>query len=372
MSGTTGHAEVYIPARGHCCVSMTFVLGRGETAAPRQAGRLGRYRALDGSSGAALYLDIDRPHAMLVVGKRGYGKSYTLGVIAEELARADGVAPTIIDPMGIFGSLTAQVGQGRDAVPATYLGNPTVSPEALDPKSWCSLLGLAPDSGAGTLVWHAAQRAGTVAEMKACVRESDAPVHDVRAACNHLDLAASWEVFDSEGIDARTLGSGAVTVLDVSGLDAAPMNAVCRGVAEALYRARVDGTLDRLPWLLLDEVHTLFEGVAGDALRTLLTRGRAPGVSLVAATQRPSAIPQVGVSQSDILVSHRLTARADIEALETTQPTYMTESLADRMPTAPGNVAVIDDATETVHAARVRERETPHDGGSPRASEVQL
>jgi len=351
---------------------MTFVLGRGETMETRQAGRLGQYRALDGSEGAALYLDVDAPHAMLVVGKRGYGKSYTLGVIAEELARTDGVAPTIVDPMGVFESLTATVGYGRDAVPASHLDDPTVSADALDPKSWCSLLGLAPDSGPGSLVWHAAQRAETLPEMKACVRETDAPAHDVRAACNHLDLAASWEVFDPDGIDAETLGGGAATVLDVSGLDSAPMNAVCRGVAEGLYRARVAGTLDRLPWLLLDEAHTFFDGVPGDALRTLLTRGRAPGVSLVTATQRPSAVPDVGVSQSDILVSHRLTARDDIEALETAQPTYMTESLTDRMPTAPGEIAVVDDATETVHAARVRERDTPHDGDSPRASEVEL
>jgi hypothetical protein len=349
---------------------MTFVLGRGETAAPRHAGRLGRYRALDGSPGAPLYLDVNRPHAMLVVGKRGYGKSYTLGVIAEELARAAGVAPTIIDPMGIFRSLTTAVGQESTPVPASYLGDPAVSADTLDPKSWCSLLGLAPDSGAGSLVWHAAQRAGTVAAMRACVRDTDAPLQSVRAACNHLDLAASWDVFDPDGIDARTLGGGDVTVLDVSGLDAAPMNAVCRGVTEALYRARVDGTLDRLPWLLVDEAHTLFEGVARESLRRLLQRGRAPGVSLVAATQRPTAIPEVGISQSDILVSHRLTAQDDIAALETAQPTYMTESLTDRMPTAPGDVAVIDDATETVHAAHVRERETPHGGDSPRASAV--
>ena len=31
---------------------------------------------------------------------------------------------------------------------------------------------------------------------------------------------------------------------------------------------------------------------------------------------------------------------------------------------------VVDDATETVHAATVRQRETPHGGDSPRASAV--
>lgn len=71
---------------------------------------------------------------------------------------------------------------------------------------------------------------------------------------------------------------------------------------------------------------------------------RGPGVSLVAATQRPGALPATAISQADLLVVHRLTGRADREAL------------------------VIDDATETVNTVTVRERLTPHDGASPRAS----
>jgi hypothetical protein len=93
-------------------------------------------------------------------------------------------------------------------------------------------------------------------------------------------------------------------------------------------------------------------------------------VSLVAATQRPGVVPPVAVSQSDILVAHRLTARADVQALAESQPTYMDESLMARMPTEPGEVVVVDDATETVHTATVRDRDTPHGGESPSASDV--
>lgn len=189
---------------------------------------------------------------------------------------------------------------------------------------------------------------------------------------NHVDLAASWGIFDADGLTAADLGSSAVTVVDVSGLDAAPMNAVARGVAEALYRARVNETVDRLPWLMLDEAHAFFDGVTRPALRMILTRGRAPGVSLVAATQRPSAVPDVAISQSDLVVSHRLTSRDDIEALERARPSYVHSSLTERMPTGPGEVVVVDDSTETVHVARVRPRETPHGGSSPRASAVEI
>ncbi|WP_425484367.1 ATP-binding protein [Halosimplex pelagicum] len=350
-----------------------FVIGRGKVVqadddAP--AGHLGTYRARDGSSGAPLHVDLDGPHATLIVGKRGYGKSYTLGVLAEALARADGVAPVIADPMGVFPTL-GEPAEG-EPVPAEVIDDPQITATTLDPRSWCALLDLSPESGAGGLVWQAAQDESTLSDMRAAIEGSDAPGVDRRAAVNHLDLADSWGIFDPEGMDARELGSGAVTVVDVSGLDSAPMNAVVRGIGEALYRARVNEAIPRLPWLMIDEAHTFFQGVGEAALETILTRGRAPGVSLVLATQRPSAVSEVAVSQSDIVVSHRLTSEADLDALEAAQPTYMQTSLAERLPTSPGEVIVIDDATETVHSANVRRRETPHGGDSPNASDVEI
>ncbi|WP_049924011.1 ATP-binding protein [Halopiger djelfimassiliensis] len=347
---------------------MSFVIGRGSDAETTQAGYLGRYRALDGSEGAELHIDLDGPHAMLIVGKRGYGKSFTMGVVAEELARAPGVAPTIIDPMGVFSTL-AEPAEG-EPVPVEVVDEPAVSAATLDPRSWCSLLGLSPESGAGGLVWQAAQETRTLDEMRRHIEATDAPDTDKRAATNHVNLADSWGVFDPDGLDANDLASTAISVVDVSGLDAAPMNAVCRGIGEALYRARVDETIDRLPWLLIDEAHTFFDGVSESALHTILTRGRAPGVSLVLATQRPSSVSDTAISQSDVLISHRLTAEADLAALDSAQPTYMNESLDERLPTEPGEVVVIDDATETIHAAQIRFRDTPHGGGSPSAREM--
>ncbi|KDE58640.1 ATPase [Halostagnicola sp. A56] len=346
---------------------MTFVIGRGADEADGPVGHLGHYRALDGSAGAPLYLDLDGPHAALVVGKRGYGKSYTLGVLAEALAQVPGVAPILIDPMGVFDTLAASP---DDDILATILDRPAIDPSTLDPRSWCALVGLDPESGAGGLLWRAAQERATLEAMRDRIESADAPRSDVRAATNHLDLAASWGVFESGGTAAKDICGPEVTVIDVSGMDDAPMNAICRGVAETLYRARVTDSVDRLPWLVVDEAHTFFDGVAGPALETILTRGRAPGVSFVAATQRPSSVPAVGISQSDIVLSHRLTSRPDLEALERARPTYMNATIEERMPDAPGDVVVIDDATETTHAGRIRERETAHGGASPRASDA--
>jgi len=52
----------------------------------------------------AVYLTAAGAHAVLVCGKRGSGKSYTLGVLVEELLAAGGknIIPIIIDPMGVY------------------------------------------------------------------------------------------------------------------------------------------------------------------------------------------------------------------------------------------------------------------------------
>lgn len=338
------------------------VLGRTEPAVAGPVARLGTYRAADGSEGAAVGIDLDRPHAALVVGKRGYGKSHTLGVLAEEAARAGGVAPVVVDPMGEFGGLA------DGTVPARVVDAPTVPAGAVPPAAWPTLFDLSPTDPVGALLWESARETETLAAMTARIEEIRVDDGVRRAARNHLQLADSWGVFDAAGLDAASLLSGSATVLDCSGLADRAASALVRSVGAGLYDICVEDAPDRLPWLLLDEAHVFADGVAAPAIDTILTRGRTPGVSLVAATQRPDALPDVAVSQSDLLITHRLTAAPDVDALSSATPTYLTGTLRDRLPTDPGGAVVVDDVTESVHGVQVRRRETPHGGSDPRAS----
>jgi DNA helicase HerA-like ATPase len=347
----------------------TEILGRRDGADDGPYVRFGRHRARDGSDGAPVGVDLDRPHAALVVGKRGYGKSYTLGVLAEGAARAAGVAPVVLDPMGAFDGVGAPA-RNAPPVPARTVRRPRVRADAVPPSAWPTLVGCDGDSPIGSLLWRAAAATETLAGMRSFVESADASDSTIRAAGNRLRRAASWRVFDPDGLDAPALAGAEATVLDLSSLDPAPMNAVVYAVASGLYEARLVGEVERLPWLFLDEAHAFFDGVAAPALKTILTRGRAPGVSLVAATQRPSALPDVAVSQADLRIVHRLTAGPDVEALAAADPTYLGDDLRERLPDAPGEALVVDDAAEAVRDVTVRRRDTPHGGDSPRASDV--
>lgn len=352
------------------------VLGRDDGPAVGPTARLGSFLARDGSDGGPVALDCDRPHAAVVVGKRGSGKSHTLGVLAEELADADGVTPVLIDPMGEF--------DGLAALPDATVREPRVRSAALPPPAWPELVGLDPNGAPGSLVWRVVAEAGaqspSITGLRDRVRAADVPAATIRAADNALALAATWGVFDADAPSPAGLSAGGPTVLDCSSLSRQAVGAVARVVARGLYESRIDTSgashddagadVGRpLPWLLVDEAHVLFDGVAAPALRTLLTRGRSPGVSLVCATQRPSALPDVAVSQSDLIVAHRLTAERDRDALRAAQPSFLGTDVGDAVPSGVGEALVVDDATERAHTVTVRDRETPHGGTTPRASQ---
>lgn len=338
---------------------MSHVLGRAIDDGP--TADLGAFLARDGSVGARVGLDLDRPHVALLTGKRGSGKSYTAGVVAEGLAATTGVTGVVIDPMGVFGGLA-------DGTDATVVDAPRVRADTLPPRAWCDLLDVDPTSAPGALLWRAADAADSLDAMRTAVEHSNADRATRRAVLNHLSLAGSWDVFDPGGLDGTDLLSRSVTVIDASSLAPEALAAVTAAVAGQLYDRAVESPLERLPWLLIDEAHTVTESVAWRPLRTILTRGRHPGVSLLLATQRPSALPPVAISQADLLLSHRLTATADIDALAAARPTYLDGSIADRLPAGVGEAVVVDDATESAVTVRVRERRTPHGGATPRVS----
>jgi hypothetical protein len=325
-----------------------------------RSSHIGHYLARDGSDGQQVGLDLERPHTGLIVGKRGSGKSHTLGVVAESVAATAGVTGVVVDPMGGLRGLA-------DADSARCIRKPSVDPDTLPPRSWCALFGLDPADAVGTLVWRAAATTETLSEMTDFVMDADAAPEVCRGAQNYLRLAHSWEVFDPHGLDGSALQEKKLVVLDLSGVDTAPANAIVRAVSDDMFTTALHDQTAPLPWLLIDEAHVFFDGIAGPGLHRILRRGRHPGLSLIAATQRPAALPSVAVSQADLLVAHRLTATTDVSTLGEAQQSYHHERLAARLPTTTGAALVVDDTTESVHTVTVRDRRTPHGGETPRA-----
>jgi hypothetical protein len=125
-------------------------------------------------------------------------------------------------------------------------------------------------------------------------------------------------------------------------------------------------------WLVVDEAHEFLPNVgktaATDPLITILREGRQPGISLILASQQPGKIHTDVMTQSDTVISHRLTSKIDIDALGLLMQSYMRSSLntiIDELPRLTGAALVFDDTNERMYPMQVRPRFTWHGGESP-------
>ena len=133
-------------------------------------------------------------------------------------------------------------------------------------------------------------------------------------------------------------------------------------------------TDEPLVWLVIDEAHEFLpkneKTIATDALVQLLREGRQPGISMVMATQQPGKIHTDVMTQSDIVISHRVTSAPDIEALNQIMQSYLLSSIKesmDSLPTLKGSAIILDDNSERLYPMRMRPRFTWHGGEAPTA-----
>ena len=393
---------------------------------------LGNYMALDHSRGAAVYLDALKPHAVLICGKRGYGKSYTMGCMLEELAFLPPaikgkLASLIIDTMGIFWTMSypnaSETGKLKswDLAPTgleTEVFVPAGKVEAykkrnievkpfsisipeLSGSQWCRVLKIEEVSPLGILLVRTIESLRERSEPYSFEDIISEIFLDTRsdsaskgAAENYFRAVKAWGLFSKEGTPLSELISGGrTTVLDVSTLENENVCAAAVSIlAGRLYAERLEarrayekkqmgekpeGEEFPMVWFFIDEAHIFVpagtESLASEVLiNRCLRQGRQPGLSLVLATQRPASLHPDVVSQSDLLICHRLTSSDDILALETSRPLYMQESLRTylkKMGSERGAALIIDDHSESVHMVRIRPRKSWHGGGEPSALE---
>ncbi|MFT4310971.1 MAG: ATP-binding protein [Candidatus Woesearchaeota archaeon] len=201
-----------------------------------------------------IYLDVIRSHVVFICGKRGGGKSYTMGVIAEGLsdlepAIAQNLSIILLDTMGIywtmkypnkkeellleewkfrphgldidiytpFGFYNEYKKQG---IPTDYPFS--VPTNQMSSDDWCKGFDVPLTSPLGVFIQksinHFKDDLYDIDDIIAYMQQADRVEEHVRdAAMNYFQNAKAWGVFDKEGTPIETLAKGGrVTVLDVS------------------------------------------------------------------------------------------------------------------------------------------------------------
>ncbi|VVB59941.1 DNA double-strand break repair helicase HerA [uncultured archaeon] len=431
-------------------------------------------------------MDFLRPHIAGIFGKRGTGKSFTLGVLAEEMALLEddvrkNLSCIIIDAMGIFWSMKNP--NDRDmslflswnikpqrfpinlVIPRgqikSFVENEipfdavfSLNPAELSAEDWSLTFRLDPDSDMGVLLQKALKRAKkagedfTLEDLALQVRNEKAEEHVKDALINRLAIASGWGIFEesfrnqeqdkkpasNEELLERDLAylkpqkhgppipessekahslfspeesqkkqdyirysslldfivPGKITVVDLSLLGDWSVRSLVVGllskkVLEARMESRrieemeaVEGVANPsktpMTWIMIDEAHQFLpakgETPATAPLLQCVKIGREPGVSLVFVTQQPNKLHEAAISQCDLIISHRLTSKQDINALGNIMQTYLKYDLQeyiDALPRLKGAAIILDDNSERIYAVRIRPRMSWHAGGSPSA-----
>jgi len=346
---------------------------------------------------------------IFVAGKRGSGKSYTLGRIIEEVHAQGEHLIIVIDPLAVFWNTGIpepghQPLPTREIIPgdpATVLGPGLVdaiqghgievarmwlNPSDLTPSAWCSLFGYKLTEPQGIALYRAVrslrkQRFSIDDIAEALAADEETGDRTKSAVTNRLLMAVDWDLFaDTYTPTLDVLKPGHINVIDVASFEPGPQsirNLVAKLLIEQLFRARlasrraeVLGQPSTFPkvWLVIDEAHDFCPAtgtaLAKSALIRWVKEGRQPGLSLATATQQPSALAFDLVSQCDYLVIHRLTLQDDVRTVGRLASTYakdLTAFLKGVKKT--GEAIFVDDALERVAVGRVLPRRSRHGGG---------
>jgi len=381
----------------------------------------------DTESNKEIVIEGDRSRAVFICGKRGSGKSYTMGVLVEELfEKAQGEVIIILaDPMGIFHTMALpnddqthelyNWGLTDKGFPVRLLvpGDPIqryggeeivdllrerdvdvlslrINPADLSPDAWCSLFKLNINDLMGIALYRAVsdlQDKGnffTITDLERSIkRDPRAQDKTKEALLNRLNIASKWGIFKdrSNSADEKIFDSNLINILDLSVVDPGShglRNLVVDIVARNLFSARTKarrkeefGLSSELPrvWFIMDEAHQFVPQSGSSLCKEILIRwvkeGRQPGLGLIAATQQPSAIDSDLLSQCDLILSHKITTIDDIHSLNRLSSTYMSGELKTfvRNLSRRGEAILVDDESESVSRIIIRPRRSKHGGG---------
>ncbi len=400
--------------------------------------KMGPYTSLSNN----IYLDVARSHVVLVAGKRGSGKSYTLGVLTEEISNlpkevSQNIASLIFDTMGIYWTMKYVNEKDKELlsewglkprnlpvkvfVPFGHYEEFTENEIPVDEKfalgapeltseDWITTFGLNLIEPISILIERSLvelrekKKNFTIRDIIEVIEKDKKSEKEViNGAVGLFEAADSWGIFAKDKTKPTKINelvsAGVTSVLDLSSYNsigafnvrALVISLISRKLFQERMQERrseevksISEGLDYsgknqkkdypLVWLFIDEAHEFLPKdekiVSTDALIQILREGRQPGISIVLATQQPGKIHSDVMTQSDIVISHRVTSKPDIEALNGMMQSYLTDTIQGYMndlPSLKGSAIILDDNSERIYPMRIRPRFTWHGGEAPTA-----
>ena len=331
---------------------------------------------------------------LCVIASTGSGKSYTVGVLLEELMMPrNRAAVLVVDPHGEYVTLNAMVNdpafrQG-DYAPVVRVWRKDaikIKITELELGDFLGMLDLSDKMREFFVRAYRSWRAGKSHRKADLLREIEA----LRNENNDTTISAiAWRfegVMRSGIVDdyqhvrlSELFAPGQLSVLDLGGIGEADQQLITSVLLRLLFDAR-EGTVNQRfsegherylgypVFVVLEEAHRYApqngEAKSKPILKTILSEGRKFGIGVCMVSQRPSKLDSDALSQCMTQITMRIINPVDQGQIAASIET-MSRELLDELPAlARGEAIVSGVAVNTPVLARVRERRTPHGGVS--------
>jgi len=353
---------------------------------------------LEGEEGIKVFLDANKliQKHLCVLAKTGAGKSYTVGVLLEELAEK-GVPCVVIDPHGEYSTLRFPNDNARDlqkfkeyeVLPkgftniVEYTPNKNINQNAdrefklsginLSPAELLDVMPLKLTGSQQGLLYQA------VNEL------NQGGTYTIEYLIQHIQLSetnAKWgllsglqslletNIFAETGINLKELvKKNQITIINLKGIKPELQQLIVSKLGRDFFELRKKGQIPPF-FFLLEEAHNFCpEKGVGSAislpiLRTVAAEGRKFGMGLGIVSQRPAKVDKNVLSQCNTQMILKVTNPNDIKAISKSIENF-TPELEEIMKNLPMGVSVVSsEGLERPILTDIRVRRSKHGGES--------
>lgn len=342
---------------------------------------------------------------MAILAGTGSGKSYTAGVLIEELLRPNNRAAVLIfDPHGEYGTLDGMRGnpafQGEDGYePSIKVLTPQevrIRISSLDVYDFVTLLPQMSERQQAVLEkafrhlrkHKKSEHRWDIQDLIAAVYQVDTKLDDEgneKAGSSAEPLEWKLEKLERSEYFSPTehlrpadlLEPGRVTVLQMNEIPQEQQQVICAAILRQIYHARIDtargnvaeGAEDYLPYpgfVLIEEAHRFAPAHepsrCKQILRTILSEGRKFGLGVGLITQRPGKIDSDILSQCMSQFLMRIVNPVDQDSLKHGVEAAGRDLLQELPALSRGQVIISGACVNTPVLCQVRQRLTQHGG----------
>lgn len=348
---------------------------------------------LEGRDKIKIYLDFNKllTRHVAVLAKTGAGKSYTVGVILEELLERK-IPTVIIDPHGEYSTLKYPNPDNKDAMkkfdvkPKGFLNQIQEFSPDVKTNSECKPLKLSSKDLSSREIIHlmpAKLSSAQLGVIYSALKHLDNRVDfdELLLELHNVDSPSKWGVIDVfEYIKKLNLFSDSPTpmfelvkpsktsIINLKGVNPEVQEVVVYKLVKDLFMERKRGNIPPF-FLVVEEGHNFIpersfgEAKSSGVLRQIFSEGRKFGLGICLVSQRPSRVEKNALSQVTTQIILKVTNPNDVKAI-TSSVEGITSEAGEEIKNLPIGTALVTGVVDLPIFVNIRPRKTKHGGAA--------